>query len=171
MIIRLALFFCTLLIFVSFTEAQSRCPDKVRSAVWRTLDGDILSGNWDCKKVLEIKRIKRSAPQLYVVRGYGLPFCGATGNCSTWVVEVSGKKARIVLDAGSVIEPFDIATGGKYPILSFRGRMGGGEFYRGTYVFTAGRYSLKDCLNEYSGVSPTKLKITLADRKYCGTAA
>lgn len=168
-ILRLALLFCAALLLVSELHAQSACGERIRNVIWRTLDKDILSGPWDCRKVMELKPIQLGPKKGFVVSGYGPPLCGATGNCSTWVVVINTGRPRLILDAGSVIERVEVTKRPRfqYPDLSFRGRMGIAEHYIGRYRFDGRRYRLIQCLNEvYS--TDGKRSVVKAKRGFCG---
>jgi len=152
-------------------NAQSKCDEPVRRAVWRTLDKEILSSNpLDCRSVLEAKPVKLSASSAntFVVRGSGLPYCGATGNCSTWIIKRRGRRYEVILNAGSVIKSLEITkrSSNKYSDLIFRGWMGASEHYVGRYRFDGTKYRLNRCtLEAYSadGIRST----SKADRTFC----
>lgn len=148
--------------------AQPKCSEPVRKTVWQTLDKEILSGPWDCREVLETQDISSSRLDAILVRGYGPPFCGATGNCSTWLLSRVNGKWRIILNAGSVIEYFEIKTrrNSGYPDLLFRSRMGIRDHYSGTYRFNGKRYSLLSCKYEVYDAHG-KLSVTRAPSGYC----
>ncbi len=151
-------------------SSQSVCKDPLRQSIWQTLDKDIQSGPWGCEKVLKTMPIDLRGTKAFIVRGYGAPFCGATGNCSTWVVARSQRTYRILLDAGSVIEHFDIhrRPSGQKSDFTFWGRMGAGDHYQGRYRFVGDKYRLLTCryrvVDIYGKVTATKVW-----RHYCTT--
>jgi len=149
-LLRIALVLCAFPLLGVALHAQSKCDDPLRMTIWRTLDKDLLSGPWDCRKVLQIKSIQLGSSEGLIVRGYGPPLCGATGDCSTWIVQQRAKRFRVLLDAGSVIETIDIKKRrrGQYPDLIFRHRMGASDRYVERYRFDGRRYRLTSCVYE-----------------------
>src|SRR5205085_9061810 len=63
----------------------------------------------------------------------GMLYCGATGNCSTWILSKSGNKYQIIFDAGS-IEKLEIKNQitRSYRNLLIRGHLGAMNHYLGT---------------------------------------
>lgn len=150
--------------------AQQKCTDPVKEVVWHSVKSIVSGGDWDCRNVLSSRRLSFGNRTGFIVSGIGMPLCGATGNCSTWVVGLLGKRYQVLIDAGSVIENVDVLKGrAGHPDLVFRGRMGAGEFYRGTFTFRRGKYSLSNCVHEYNGVRPGKLTLSKAPLAYCST--
>ena len=149
-------------------SAQSMCTDPLRRVIWNTLNQDILSGPWDCRKVLERKKLSSGKLNAVVVGGYGAPFCGATGNCSTWVLNRRNGKWRIIRDPGSVIERFEIKprNSNNYPDLVFRGKVGAGDHYLGWHRFDGMKYEILNCKHECVDVNGRR-SISRASRKYC----
>ncbi len=166
--LKAALVLCVFQLFCVGLRGQSKCDDRLRMAIWRTLDQDILSGPWDCRKVLTVKPIKLGTVNAFIVRGYGMPFCGATGNCSTWILTGRGKRFRIILNPGSVIETIDIKKRGRnrYPDLTFSGRMAADDHYLGTYRFKGSRYRLRRCVEEVYSVEGER-SIVRAKKEMC----
>lgn len=156
------------ILFGQTAHAQSKCNEPIRRVIWKTLDKDILSGPWDCRKALETQNISSGKLKAVLVRGYGVPFCGATGNCSTWLLSRRNNKWRMILNAGSVIKDFEIKPrrSTKYPDLLFRGRMGAGDHYMGLYRFDGIRYKLRSCNYEVYDTYGRR-SVTRASRDYC----
>lgn len=155
-------------LFSQTAHTQSKCNEPIRKVIWKTLDKDILSGPWDCRKALEAQNISLGKLKAVLVRGYGVPFCGATGNCSTWLLSRRNNKWRMILNAGSVIEYFEIKPrpSTKTPDLLFRGRMGAGDSYMGLYRFNGVKYTLQSCKYEVYDIN-RKRSVRRVSRQYC----
>lgn len=148
--------------------AQSKCTEPIRQVIWKTLNRDILSGPWDCRKVLDTQNISSGELNAILIRGHGAPFCGATGNCSTWLLNRRNAKWRIILDPGSVIKDFEIKSRGStdYPDLLFRGRIGAGNHYLGLYRSNGLNYKLLNCKYEVYDTNGRR-SVSRASRMYC----
>lgn len=164
---RIILVLCAMQIFSPHLYAQAKCSDSLRNTVWRTLKKITVSEAGDCRKVLNVRPLRLGAKAAFVVRGaYGQLFCGATGNCSTWIV-AGGRRPRIILYSGSVVERIEVRPRGKkYPDLSFRWLMGASDAYLGVYRFVLSRYELRGCFYEDYGTDGER-SLTKAKREFC----
>jgi hypothetical protein len=79
----------------------------------------------------------------------GMFYCGATGNCSTWILSRRAKTFRVILDAGS-IEEINTTKGKSkgFLNLTLRGHSGAMNHYIGDYEFNGKEYKLKKCSEE-----------------------
>jgi hypothetical protein len=79
----------------------------------------------------------------------GMFLCGATGNCSTWILRRKNNSYQIILDAGSIedIEIKDEITNG-YKDLVTRGNSGAMNHYLGTFKFIGKKYQARKCVEE-----------------------
>ncbi len=79
----------------------------------------------------------------------GMFYCGATGNCSTWILSRQAKTFRVILDAGS-IEEINTTKGKSkgFVNLTSRGNSGAMNHYIGDYEFNGKEYKLKKCSEE-----------------------
>lgn len=131
--------------------AQTKCDEPIRNTVWRALGKPITSEMGDCRKVLGVSPIKLGTGSAFIVRGRG-DFCGATGNCSTWIVERRVGRFRLILNVGSVLEgPSKSRERGhsQYPDIAFRFHFSATEYYLGTFSFARAKYRLKSCAKEF----------------------
>jgi hypothetical protein len=156
------------IVMVKGGHAQSKCTDKLRQTIWKTLNHEILSDPWDCEKVLEDRHIRLGRTNAFILRGVGDPFCGVTGNCSTWVVVKGRNFYRVILYAGSVTKTINIKkrAGKRYPDLVFRGRMGASDHYLGTFRFNGHRYKLTTCVNETYSIEGRR-SVSSVDKAMC----
>ena len=150
-------------------NAQSVCREPLRKVVWKSLDQDLRSGPWNCANVLDAKPIKLGKLKAFIIRGHGQPLCGATGNCSTWIVARIGQSYQKLLYAGSVIEHYDVhrLSTTDTPELTFWGRMGASDHYLGTYRFNGRKYLLKKCIYRFVNTDG-KISLNKADNSFCG---
>lgn len=92
-------------------------------------------------------------------------FCGATGNCSTWLLGKNSKNYKLLLDAGSVeeVKPINGRARG-FQNLSSRYHGGMMNHTIGVYKFTGKKYKLTACSEEDGsidgGVVIVKKKLT-----------
>jgi hypothetical protein len=79
----------------------------------------------------------------------GMFYCGATGNCSTWILSKRGNKYQIIFDAGSIekIEAKNQITG-SYRDLLIRSHSGAMNHFLGTAKFDGKKYQIKECFEE-----------------------
>lgn len=79
----------------------------------------------------------------------GIFYCGATGNCQTWVIQQERKGYKVILNASS-IEEVQIQKGrtGNYRDLVVRGHGGAMDHSLAYYKYRAGKYTLQKCLAE-----------------------
>ncbi|HXH70383.1 MAG TPA: hypothetical protein VNI60_08645, partial [Pyrinomonadaceae bacterium] len=76
----------------------------------------------------------------------GMFFCGATGNCSTWILSKNGKTYKVILDAGSIEEIKSIKGKSRgFQNISSRYDSGAMNHYIGIYHFNGKKYQLKKC--------------------------
>lgn len=165
-----AFVFCGVVVVSAQRSHKTRddCGGPVRSVVWNAALKDVYDiAHLSCKERLELVRFRFGNSNAYIVNGLGSGFCGATGNCPTWVVARVGGRYRIVLFAGSVIRTVEFNyAGNKIPLLGFRGRMGISEHYIGRYRFSGNKYRLVSCLNETVSTDG-KISLVKADRAFC----
>jgi hypothetical protein len=76
-------------------------------------------------------------------------FCGATGNCSTWLLGKNGKDYKLLLDAGTVEEVKPL-KGKRRGFQNLSSRYHGGTMNHtiGIYKFTGKKYNLTACSDE-----------------------
>ncbi|MBK8464473.1 MAG: hypothetical protein IPL32_01455 [Chloracidobacterium sp.] len=149
-------------------QAQTKCNEPIRKAVWQTLPGNLQSDASDCRESLTVKPITLGRFKGNLVRGRSDFFCGVTGNCSTWIVSKAGKRSKIILNAGSAMDWIEKIPRGhqQYPDLVMRWRMGAADRYRGVFRFSGSVYRLRTCDYE-SNERDGKVYLQTANKKFC----
>lgn len=111
----------------------------------------------NCDELFEIKKqidLNKDGNKELIVRTKNSPkgmfLCGATGNCSTWILSVKNKQNfKVILDAGS-IEEIKSVKGKTHAFQNLSSRYHGGMMNHtiGVYKFTGEKYKLTVCSEE-----------------------
>ena len=90
--------------------------------------------------------LNRDGSQELVVEGRGNYFCGAVGNCSTWIFEHVPSGYRLLLDAGSIqdLKVLPSATNGYLDVITSRHDSATGTA-QAIYKFDGMRYRAAEC--------------------------
>jgi hypothetical protein len=90
----------------------------------------------------------------------GMFFCGATGNCSTWVLRRQRNQYDLIYDAGSIeeIEATNEYTR-NYRNLRTKGNSGAMNHYLARATFNGKKYQIKECAEEILRLDGSKTSI------------
>ncbi|HEX8195277.1 MAG TPA: hypothetical protein VF571_03620 [Pyrinomonadaceae bacterium] len=110
----------------------------------------------NCSELFEIEKemdLNNDGAKEQIIRAKntakGMFLCGATGNCSTWILKRKSNSYEIILDAGSIenLEIKNETTNG-YKDLATRGNSGSMNHYLGTFKFNGRKYQARKCVEE-----------------------
>jgi len=118
----------------------------------------------NCNELFKIENeidLNKDGVKEQIIRAKSSPkasfYCGATGNCSTWILSRKGNGYKILLDAGSVkyVEIQAKTTNG-YRDLMTRYGSGAMNHYLRTFKFNGKKYQAEKCVEEITNIDDDK---------------
>jgi hypothetical protein len=143
------------------------CQDKAVSFILNNLKSDPNNAEFitafikekeieNCKELFEVESeidLNKDNIKEIILRAKNSPkgmfYCGATGNCSTWILSKSGNQYQIIFNAGSIEKVTvenQIAKG--YRNLLIRSHAGAMNHFLGKARFDGKKYQIKECIEE-----------------------